>query len=132
MKAPFFCLQQAAKHMADGGRIVAISAAMTTVGRPNTILYAGAKAALEMFARAAAKELGPRGITVNVVSPGATKTELYLGLSTEASRSEAAKRSPFGRIGQPEDIADVVAFLSSDEARWVSGQTIVANGGAIG
>jgi 3-oxoacyl-[acyl-carrier protein] reductase len=132
MRAPFFCLKQAAQHMADGGRIVTISAAMTTVGRPNTILYAGTKAALEMFSRSAAKELGPRGIAVNTVLPGATETELYLGLSTEVSRAEAAKRSPFGRIGRPEDIADVVVFLCSPEARWLSGQVIVANGGAIG
>ncbi|MBM3534306.1 MAG: SDR family oxidoreductase [Alphaproteobacteria bacterium] len=132
MKAPFFALREAAKRMEDGGRIVSISAAMTAVGRPNTILYAGTKAALEQFSLAAAKELGHRGITVNVVSPGATETELYFGLSTEASRAEAAKRSPFGRIGNPKDIADVVVFLCSEEARWLSGQVIVANGGAIG
>lgn len=130
MKAPFFAFQQAALHMAEGGRIVSISAAMTASGYPNTLLYAGTKGALEQFGRAAAKELAKRGIVVNTVSPGATETELYLGLSTESGRAAAAQRSPFGRIATPEDIADIVVFLCGPDARWLAGQTLIANGGA--
>ena len=131
MKATFYCFQQAAVHMADGGRIVSISAALTRVGYDNTLLYAGTKGAIEQFGLAASKELGRRGIVVNTVGPGATETELYVGLSTEAGRTAAAQRSPFGRIAKPEDIADVVVFLCGPDARWLSGQIIRVNGAAL-
>jgi 3-oxoacyl-[acyl-carrier protein] reductase len=131
VKAAFFAFQQAAAHMSDGGRIVSISAALTAVGYDNTALYAGTKGALEQFSQAAAKELGKRGIVVNVVCPGATDTELYISVSSEAGRKAAAQRSPFGRIGTPEDIADVVVMLCGPEARWLSGQTLRANGAAL-
>lgn len=131
VKAAFFAIQQAALRMADGRRIVSISAAMTAVGYENTVLYAGTKGALEQFGQAAAKELGKRGIVVNTVCPGATETELYLGISTEAGGAAAAQRSPFGRIAKPDDIADVVAFLCAPEARWLSGETLRANGAAL-
>ena len=131
VKATFFAFQQASQRMADGGRIVNISAALTNVGYENTLLYAGTKGALEQFGMAAAKELGKRGIVVNTVSPGATETELYFGLSSEPGRVAAAKRSPFGRIAKPEDVADVVAFLCGPDARWLSGQNLRANGAAL-
>jgi 3-oxoacyl-[acyl-carrier protein] reductase len=131
VKAAFFAFQQAAAHMSDGGRIISISAALTAVGYDNTALYAGTKGALEQFSQAAAKELGKRGIVVNVVCPGATDTELYMSVSSEAGRTAAAQRSPFGRIGTPEDIADVVVMLCGPEARWLSGQTLRANGAAL-
>lgn len=131
VKAPFFALQEAARQMADGGRVVSISAALTGVGYDNTAMYAGTKGALEQFTLAAAKELGKRGITCNCVSPGATDTELYRGLAAEAARETARQRSPFKRLAQPQDIADVVAFLASDGARWVSGQNIRATGAAL-
>ena len=131
VKATFFAFQEAARHLRDGGRIVAVSAAMTAVGYPNTLLYAGTKGAIEQFALAASKELGGRGITVNVVAPGATETDLYLGLSTEASRKVAADRSPMGRLATPADIGDAIAMLCSDETRWVSGQIIRVNGAAL-
>jgi 3-oxoacyl-[acyl-carrier protein] reductase len=131
VKAAFFAFQQAAKHMADGGRIVSISAALTSVGYDNTMMYAGTKGALEQFTLAASKELGKRGIVCNTVSPGATNTDLYHGLAPEAAREAAKQRSPFKRLAEPQDIADVVAFLASDGARWVSGQNIRANGAAL-
>jgi 3-oxoacyl-[acyl-carrier protein] reductase len=131
VKAAFFCFQEAAKHMADGGRIVSISAALTSVGYDNTMMYAGTKGALEQFTLAASKELGKRGIVCNSVSPGATHTDLYHGLAPEAAREAAKQRSPFKRLAEPQDIADVVAFLASDAARWVSGQNIRANGAAL-
>ncbi len=131
VKAAFFALQQAALHMADGGRIINISAALTAVGYDNTIMYAGSKGAIEQFSLAAAKELGKRGIVVNTVSPGATETELYHSLSTPEGRSLAAQRSPFKRIAEPQDIADVVAFLAGSDARWLSGQNLRVNGAAL-
>ena len=131
VKAAYFAFQEAAKHMADGGRIVSISAALTAVGYDNTIMYAGTKGALEQFTLAASKELGKRGIVCNIVSPGATHTDLYHGLAPEAAREVAKQRSPFKRLAEPQDIADVVAFFASEEARWVSGQNIRANGAAL-
>jgi 3-oxoacyl-[acyl-carrier protein] reductase len=131
VKASFFAFQEAAKHMADGGRIVSISAALTAVGYDNTLAYAGTKGALEQFTLAASKELGKRGIVCNIVSPGATHTDLYHGLAPEAAREIAKQRSPFKRLAEPQDIADVVAFLAGDGARWVSGQNIRANGAAL-
>jgi 3-oxoacyl-[acyl-carrier protein] reductase len=104
---------------------------MTRVGYDNTALYAGSKGALEQFALAAARELGKRGIVVNTVSPGATETDLYLGLSSEEGREIARQKSPFKRLAEPQDIADVVAFLCSDGARWISGQNLRANGAAL-
>lgn len=131
VKAAFFAFQEAAKHMTDGGRIVSISAALTAVGYDNTLMYSGTKGALEQFTLAASKELGKRGIVCNIVSPGATHTDLYHGLAPEAAREVAKQRSPFKRLAEPQDIADVVAFLASDGARWVSGQNIRANGAAL-
>lgn len=130
-KAPFFAIQQAATRMQEGGRIVSISASLTGVGYDNTALYAGTKGALEQFTLAASKELGKRGITCNCVSPGATDTDLYRGLAPEAAREAARQRSPFKRLGEPREIAEVVAFLASDAGRWVSGQNIRVNGAAL-
>jgi NAD(P)-dependent dehydrogenase (short-subunit alcohol dehydrogenase family) len=87
--------------------------------------------AIEQFTLAASKELGKRDIVCNIVSPGATHTDLYHSLAPEAAREVAKQRSPFKRLGEPQDIADVVAFLASDEARWVSGQNIRVNGAAL-
>jgi 3-oxoacyl-[acyl-carrier protein] reductase len=130
-KAPFFAIQQAATRMSEGGRIISISASLTGVGYDNTALYAGSKGALEQFTLAASKELGKRGITCNCVSPGATDTDLYRGLAPEAAREAARQRSPFKRLGEPREIADVVVFLAGDGGRWVSGQNIRVNGAAL-
>ncbi|HSH90363.1 MAG TPA: SDR family oxidoreductase [Ramlibacter sp.] len=130
-KAPFFAIQQAAERMSEGGRVISISAALTRVGYDNTALYAGTKGALEQFTLAAAKELGKRHITCNCVSPGATDTDLYRSVSSEAGREVARQRTPFKRLGEAREIADVVCFLASDRASWVSGQNIVVNGAAL-
>jgi len=131
VKATFFAFQEAAAQMADNGRIIAISAALTRVGYPNTSLYAATKGAVEQMAFSAAKELGKRGILVNVVSPGATSTDLYDSLASPAAQEAAKSRSPMGRLAEPDDIAGVVAFLASDDARWVSGQNISVSGAAL-
>lgn len=91
------------------------------------------KAALETFTQTLAKELAPRGITVNAVAPGLVDTDMnaaWLRVSDD-SRAQAAAVSAFGRIGEPDDVADVVAFAASDDARWVTGQVLDATGGAL-
>jgi 3-oxoacyl-[acyl-carrier protein] reductase len=130
-RAPFFAMQQAATRMSESGRIVSISASLTGVGYDNTALYAGTKGALEQFTLAASKELGKRGLTCNCVSPGATDTDLYRGLAPEAAQQAARQRSPFKRLGEPREIAEVVAFLAGEGGRWVSGQNIRVNGAAL-
>ena len=130
VKGAFFALQEAARRLADGGRVVNISSGVTIAGGPAVSVYAGTKAALEQFTLAAAKELGPRGITVNTVSPGGTVTDLMHSVIPKEAQDRMAQSSPLGRLGQPDDIADVVTFLVSDAGRWITGQNIRANGGA--
>jgi 3-oxoacyl-[acyl-carrier protein] reductase len=128
-KGTFFALQEAAKCVNNGGRIVSLSSGATKQSIPTGGLYAASKAAIEQFSFALSKELGHRGITVNLVSPGVTETD---GLIMPAEALEQLIQStPLGRLGQTADIADVVAFLSSDDARWVNGQTIQVNGGIL-
>jgi 3-oxoacyl-[acyl-carrier protein] reductase len=88
-----------------------------------------AKAALERYTLVAAKEFGARGITANVVSPGATATELFIATAPREIQERMMAASPLGRLGDPEDIADVVAFLVSDRARWITGKNIRVDGG---
>jgi 3-oxoacyl-[acyl-carrier protein] reductase len=128
-KGTFFALQEAAKHLSDGGRIISLSSGATKQSIPMGGVYAASKAAIEQFSFALSKELGHRGITVNLVSPGVTETD---GLIMPADALEQLIQStPLDRLGQPADIADVVAFLSSDDARWVNGQIIQVNGGIL-
>lgn len=123
----FFALQEAARRMAEGGRIVSLSTGGTRVGSPGASFYAGSKAAVEQFSTCLAKELGARNITVNVVSPGFTDTPLLA--ANPQFKDVGARLSPFGRLGRPEEIANVVAFLVTEEASWVTGQNIAVNGG---
>ncbi len=125
-KGPFFAIQEAAKHMADGGRIVNISTGATQVFFPGSSIYGGSKAALEYLTKVAAKELGARRITVNTVSPGYTDTDM---LNDPQLRAIGPQASPLGRLGTPKDIADVVAFVVSEEGGWITGDTIQAGGG---
>jgi 3-oxoacyl-[acyl-carrier protein] reductase len=129
-KGVFFAMQEAARHLRDGGRIVNISSGITILGGPGGSAYAGTKGAVEQFTMAVAKELGARGITVNTVSPGGTETDLLDAAVSKEYQAVMAGNSAFGRLGQPDDIADVVAFLCSDGGRWITGQNIRATGGA--
>jgi 3-oxoacyl-[acyl-carrier protein] reductase len=126
-RATFFVLRAAARHIRDGGHIISISSNMTLQSRPGVALYAGSKAAVEQFVRILSKELGPRGITVNAVAPGPTDTSMV----SQLSRDTAPAITPLGRLGHPNDIAGVVEFLSSDQARWITGQVIGVNGGIV-
>ena len=125
----YFTLQQAAHHLAEGGRIVSISTSGTAMAIPAGGAYSGCKAAIEHFSAALAKELGARGITVNTVSPGVTETD---GLVLEPEQvNQMIAQTPLGRLGQPTDVADAVALLVSDDAHWITGQSIRANGGIV-
>jgi 3-oxoacyl-[acyl-carrier protein] reductase len=131
VKGTFFCCQQAALRMSEGGRIVNFSSSTTALMLPRYSAYVATKGAVEQLSHVLARELGPRGITVNVVSPGPTDTELFSSDKTEEEKRRYAQMAALGRLGQPGDIAAVVAFLAGDEARWVSGQNLRANGGLI-
>jgi 3-oxoacyl-[acyl-carrier protein] reductase len=128
VKGVFFACQQAANRLADGGRIINLSSSTTARLLPAYGAYVATKGAVEQLTRSLSKEVGARGITVNAVSPGPTETELFLTGKSADQLDFFAKQSAFGRLGRPDDIADVVAFLASDEARWISGQNIRANG----
>ena len=127
-RSVFFTLQEAARRVRDAGRIIVISTGGTKLPFPNASLYLGSKAAVEQFARSLSRELGPRNVTVNVLSPGFTDTDM---LSSDQVRAFGASLSAFNRVGTPEEVADVSAFLASDAARWVTGQNVQAGGGVV-
>ena len=110
------------------GRIVFISSGMAVHAAPGVAVAAAAKAGAEAFMRSLAQELGPRGITCNSVAPGCTRTEMIAG---QTWPEQVPPWTALRRLGEPEDIADIVAFLASDEARWVTGVTLPANGGLV-
>lgn len=126
-KGVFFVLQQAARRLRDGGRIVVTSTGGTRMLFQDNAVYLGSKGAVEQFVRDLAQEIGNREITVNAVLPGFTDT----GMLPDRDRAMAGDSSPFGRIGQPRDVGDVIAFLAGPDARWVTGQLIGAGGGVF-
>jgi len=126
-KGPYFAMQEAAKVLKEGGRIVNISTAGTHMNFFGATAHLGSKAALEQFTKGLALELAPRGITVNCVSPGITDT----GILTDQYRQFGIQLSPFKRLGYPEEVAEVVAFLISERAQWLTGQNIQAGGGIV-
>ena len=126
-KGPYFAMQEAARVLKDGGRIVNISTGGTHLHFPGATAYLGSKAALEQYTKGLAQELAAKGVTVNTVSPGFTET----GMMTDEYRQIGMQLTPMKRLGVPKDIADVVAFIVSEEARWLTGQTIQAGGGIV-
>ncbi len=132
LKAPFFIMQQALPRLRDGGRIINISSATSRMAFPDEIAYAMTKAALNSITFSLAKQLAPRGITVNVVAPGIIDTDFQADWFRDPKAREfAASVAALGRLGLPEDIADVVAFLASSDARWITGAFIDASGGSL-
>ncbi len=129
LRAPLFLSQLAVRHMTSGGRIINISSRAAQRAVPGAALYSAAKAGLEALTRVLSLELGPRGITVNTVASGPVETDLLRASFTEAVLQDMVHRTALGRLGLPEEIADVVAFLASDDSRWVSGQTLTVDGG---
>jgi NAD(P)-dependent dehydrogenase (short-subunit alcohol dehydrogenase family) len=120
-----------ADHIRDNGRIINISTGFTRVAAPTHPAYAASKGALETLTLALAPEFGVRGITVNTVMPGVTETDMNAAwIAIPEARAGAEALSVFSRVGQPADVADVIAFVASSEARWTTGQVIDATGGA--
>ncbi|MEV4003773.1 SDR family oxidoreductase [Actinomadura sp. NPDC049753] len=132
VRAPFFIVQQGLPRLRDGGRIINISSGVSRIAMPEIVAYGATKGALDNFTLNLAKELGPRGITANSVAPGIIDTDVNAGWLRADPQAEAraASLAALGRIGQPEDVADIVAFLASDDARWVTGRVIDATGGS--
>lgn len=129
VKGTFLTFQAAARHLQEGGRIVYISSSATVHPQAGLAVYAASKAAPKLLVESLAQELGERQITVNSVMPGPTTPGMFDN-APESEKQAAAASSPFGRIGRAAEIADVVAFLASPEAQWITGQHILANGGA--
>ncbi len=124
-RGAFFTMQEAARRVRDGGRIIAISAAGTRLFLSARSLYLGSKGALEQFVRVFSRELAKRNVTVNAVLPGYTRTEM---MSDEAA-AYGASLSPFKRVGSAFEVAEAVAFLASERAQWITGQNLGAGGG---
>ncbi len=128
-KGVFFTLQEAARRVNQGGRIIAVSTGGTKMPFKDASLYLGSKGAIEQFVRSLSRELGPRLITVNILSPGFTETDMLP--DDQQFRNYGASLSPFNRVGTPQDVADVAAFLARDGARWITGQNLQAGGGVV-
>lgn len=125
----FFFTQKILPMLRAEGRIINFSSTATMARMPGLAAYAASKAAVDAFTRVWATELAPKRITVNSIQPGMIDTDLITNGMGDEAKVKAAKHHPWGRIGQTEDMADIVAFLASTDSRWVNGQVIVANGG---
>jgi len=124
--------QEAVKHFgAEGGNVINVSSVASSVTPPNSAIYTGTKGAVDAITQALAKELGPRKIRINAVNPGGVETEGFhaLGFSGSDFEKQMIAQTPLGRLGQPQDVAPVVAFLASSEAEWITGETIRVAGG---
>jgi NAD(P)-dependent dehydrogenase (short-subunit alcohol dehydrogenase family) len=130
-KGVYFLTQKLLPLMKDGGRIVNISSGLARFSLPGTSAYGAAKGAIEVLTRYLAKELGPRGITANVVAPGAIETDFSGGMVRDnpEMNKRIADMTALGRVGLPDDIGPMIASLLSDENRWVNGQRIEVSGG---
>lgn len=129
VKGVFNTLREAATKLADNGSIINFSTSVNRIMLPTYGTYVATKAAVEQLTRVFAKEAGDRGINVNSVSPGPTNTELFTKGKPQEAIDKLASLSPFNRIGEPEDIAEIIVFLASDEAKWINAQNIGVNGG---
>lgn len=129
VKGTFNTLREAASRLENNGRIINFSSSTTKLMLPTYGAYCATKGAVEQLTRVFSKEVGLRGITVNTVSPGPTNTELFTEGKSQEVIDRLASMAAFGRIGEPIDIARIVLFLVSDEASWITGQNIGANGG---
>ncbi len=128
VKGSFNVLREASRRVRDGGRIISLSSSIIKMSPPATAAYAATKAAQEIYSNVLAKELGGRNISVNAISPGAVDTQLLRQHGEEALRG-IPETTPLRRLGQPEDIANVIGLLCSQDGAWIDGQNIFANGG---
>jgi 3-oxoacyl-[acyl-carrier protein] reductase len=129
LRGTFLVLAQAAKHLLDGGRIIALSSSVIAKSFPTYGPYIASKAGVEGLVHVLANELRGRNITVNAVAPGPVGTDLFLRGKSETQIEEFKKLNPLERLGSPEDIANVVSFLAGPDGGWVNGQVLRANGG---
>jgi 3-oxoacyl-[acyl-carrier protein] reductase len=123
--------QAAAKHLTEGGSIINVGSAVSRITPPNSAVYTATKGAVDAITGVLSRELGPRQIRVNALNPGMVETEGSIAAGFIGSDFEKAlvAQVPFGRIGQPRDIADIALFLASPESRWLTGETLIASGG---
>ncbi|UVD55894.1 SDR family oxidoreductase [Rhizobium sp. Pop5] len=131
LKGTFNTLREAAKRLRDGGRVVNFSTSVVGLKLETYGVYAATKAAVETLTAIMAKEMRGRGITVNAVAPGPVATDLFLNGKSDELVARMAKMNPMERLGTPDDIASVVAFLAGPEGGWINGQALRANGGMI-
>lgn len=131
LKGSFNMMREAAKRMREGGRIINVSSSVIGFYHPNYSVYAATKGGIEAMTHILAKELGSRGITVNAIAPGPTATDLFFKGKPQQVIDTLTNVSPLKRLGTPEDLAGVVAFLASPEGTWINGQIIRLNGGAV-
>lgn len=131
VKGTYFACQQAMKHMEDNGRIINFSTSVVGSMFPTYSVYAATKGAVEQITRQLAKEFGPKKITINAVAPGPINTELFNVGKTDEQIEAIRQMNSFGRIGEPDDIANAIEFLVSDKAQWITGQTLRINGGYV-
>jgi len=129
LKAPFCVIQRASSRLRRGGRIINVSSMATRSAFPELVAYAAAKAGLESLTLSLAQHFGPRGITVNAVRPGATTTEMNPAFADPTAAQRVTATIALGRIGAPADIASIIAFLASDDGRWITGECIDVSGG---
>ncbi|RDI99192.1 SDR family NAD(P)-dependent oxidoreductase [Dyella solisilvae] len=131
LKGSFNAMREAGKRLRQGGRIINFSTSIVGTYLPTYAIYAATKAGVEAMTHVMAKELRGRGITVNAVAPGPTATELFLKGKSPELVDQLARAAPLERLGQPEDIANVVSFLAGPDGGWVNGQVLRANGGLV-
>ncbi|KIL38959.1 3-ketoacyl-ACP reductase [Gordoniibacillus kamchatkensis] len=129
VKGTYFACQQAMKHMERGGTIVNFSTSVSGAMLPTYSVYAATKGAVEQLTRQLAKEFGPKDIVINCIAPGQVATDLFLNGKSPELVDSFRRMNAFGRLGEPEDIANALELLVSDKARWITGQTIRVNGG---
>lgn len=127
----FHTLREAARRVREGGRIFALSSSITRFRTETYGPYAASKMAQELYATVLAKELAGRNISVNAIAPGVVNTTLFTDGKSEEQITGFARRTPHGRLGEPEDIARVISLLANGSAHWVNGQTVYANGGIV-
>ena len=131
VRAPFFLVQQLLPLLGEGSSVIFLSSVVARVAFDNSAIYSATKGAIEVLTRNLAKDLGPRGIRVNAIAPGAIDTDMaQMFLGTEEGREYIKGLQALKRIGQPDDIADAVLFLASDQSRWIDGRSIETSGGA--
>jgi NAD(P)-dependent dehydrogenase (short-subunit alcohol dehydrogenase family) len=130
-RGTFFMMREAARRISDNGRIINIGSSLIASTIGEYAVYAGSKAAMEQFTRALAREIGARGVTVNMVAPGPVDTPFYFAAESTDSVARATRTTVAGRLGRIDDVVPLVAFLASPRSQWITAQTIFINGGSV-